>query len=83
MIAACSGYVVHSSVSNRTMSLVQVSISIAIFILNAIAYSYLLREDGLLDLDTPAVFIVFRMDWYLASLAIFALANSLAMTRHQ
>jgi len=84
MIAVGAIYFIHSVAKNRILSSGQIGVFVLIWILYALAYFYVLREGGLFESDTPAVFIVFRAGICLSSLTIFALAPwSLAMARHQ
>ena len=84
VIAAGAIYLIYSLAKNRIMRAGQLGILVFIWILYALAYTYLLHKNGLLAPDTPFVFIAFRAGVCVSSLAIFALAPwSLAMTRHR
>ena len=59
-IAVAAIYFTGSLLKTRIMSSVQIAVFVSAWILYAFAYVYLLREDGLLEPDTPVEFIVFR-----------------------
>jgi len=84
LMAAGALYFIYSLAKNRIMRPAHLVVFVFIWILYALAYAYLLRDDGLLDPETPTEFIVFRAGICVSSLTIFALAPwSLAKTRHQ
>ena len=84
LIAAGSIWLIYSLARHRIMSILQISAFVSIWILYAVAYFYLLGEDGLYEGDTPKSYFAFQAGLCLSSLAICAMAPwSLAMIRHR
>jgi hypothetical protein len=84
LIAAGAIYYIQSLAKNQVLNSRQIVVFVFMWTLYALAYFYLLRVDGLLEPDTPAVFIAFRAGVCMLTLAIFAMAPwSLSMARHR
>ena len=84
LIATGAIYYIHSLAKNGILNPRQIVVFVFAWVLYALAYFYLLRVDGLLESDTPAVFIAFRAGVCMLTLTIFAMAPwSLAMARHR
>ncbi len=84
LIAVGAVYFIYSLAKERVMSAGQLLEFVLIWILYALAYFYLQREDGLFEPEVPTEFIVFRVGICLLSLTLFALAPwSLARARHR
>jgi hypothetical protein len=82
LAGAC--YFLHSMLQDGIMRPGQIAGLVLFWVLYALAYSYLLRDDEILAPETPFEFVVFWAGVCFLSLVLFALAPwSLAKTRHR